>query len=142
MYKELYFFEINLIDTIDVCTDIIISLKTVNALQTRRFLQNFRFWLPYNTTQKLLASSSNFILSSNFFVYTQPISTKMRNNLHYGKCCQEVCVDEIDQYCIDYPSTPLEHVLRRISKKHHVSTRQLRRWYYHFLNWGEYQAPD
>ena len=63
----------------------------------------------------------------------------MRYNLHYGKRCQEVYVDEIDQYCIDYSSTPLDHVLRRISKKHHVSTRQLRRWYYHFLNWGEYQ---
>ena len=57
----------------------------------------------------------------------------------HGKRCQEVCIDLIDQYRTDYPTASLECILQSISTRHHVSTRHLRRWYYHYLEWGEYQ---
>ena len=52
----------------------------------------------------------------------------------HGKRSQEVCIDLIDQYQTDYPTAPLECILHSISTRHHVSTRQLCRWYYHYLH--------
>ena len=58
---------------------------------------------------------------------------------HWGIRTVEECIDSINQFTIDYESTPLEDVYRCVSPQHgNVPTRTLRRWYDHYLEWGEY----
>ena len=62
----------------------------------------------------------------------------MRCKKHYGKRTQEECVDAIAEERFNDPSVPLEDTLRRVSNTFCVPNRTLRRWYYRFLEWGEY----
>ena len=87
------------------------------------------------TTNKLLWLPPLF----HFLHLCSSIYNIVMSRRQHGKRSQEVCIDLIDQYRTDYPTAPLECILHSISTRHHVSTRQLRRWYYHYLEWGEYQ---
>ena len=62
----------------------------------------------------------------------------MPSRKYYGKRCQELCIDEVVQLTNDNPTTPLEPSLRRVSTRHFVITRTLRRWYENYLAWEEY----
>ena len=87
------------------------------------------------TTNKLLRLPPLF----HFLHLCSSIYNIVMSRRQHGKRSQEVCIDLIDQYRTDYPTASLECILQSISTRHHVSTRQLRRWYYHYLEWGEYQ---
>ena len=62
----------------------------------------------------------------------------MVSKKHHGKRCQEECIDELNQLNIDSPLVPLVYLLRLVSKRYRVHTRTLRRWFNHYLVWGEY----
>jgi len=59
-------------------------------------------------------------------------------NTHYGKRLQECCVEMIESLVIEEGiDTPLVHLLSRVFSAYRVPTRTLRRWYDHYLLWGE-----
>ena len=62
----------------------------------------------------------------------------MPSSRQYGKNVQEDCIDIIVELRYDHPAVPLEKLFRRVSSSHRVSTRTIRRWFKHYLMWGEY----
>ena len=58
---------------------------------------------------------------------------------HYGPRVEEDCIDSIVQHLYDFPSAQLEHIFQDVSPHfNNISTRTLRRWYDHYIEWGEY----
>lgn len=57
---------------------------------------------------------------------------------HFSKRAQETCIDFIDLESIGHPERSLESILQDTFARYRIPTRTLRRWYNHFINWGEY----
>jgi len=70
----------------------------------------------------------------------------MRNNKHCGKRFQEVCIEFIESEIvrdeIRDERRSLETILEFATARYHVSSRQLRWWYNHYIEWGEYPCEE
>jgi len=66
----------------------------------------------------------------------------MRSKKHCGKRFQEVCIEFIESEIvrdeIREESRSLETILQFATARYQVSSSQLRRWYNHYIEWGEY----
>ena len=51
---------------------------------------------------------------------------------------QEDTVNALVQMVHGHPTTPLKYILEILAPRHQVSMSTLRRWYIHYLAWGEY----
>ena len=57
---------------------------------------------------------------------------------HHGLRVQEGTIDAIVELSIQFPEAPLEDIYRMVSPRFNdISTRTLRRWYDHYIEWGE-----
>jgi hypothetical protein len=61
-----------------------------------------------------------------------------RSYPHHGKRVQEVLIDFIEEYLFLNPSLKKCHVIAYASTLYHVPFPTLKRWYKHFIQWGEY----
>ena len=62
----------------------------------------------------------------------------IRSCPHHGKRTQEKMIEHINEYLYWNPSAVKNHAILYVSRQYHVPLTTLKRWYRHYLEWGEY----
>ena len=66
-----------------------------------------------------------------------PRTPSSRARLHYSKGTQEDCIGFIEMRCLEYPHESFLQTLHVCREEYLVGVRTLRRWWNHYLVWGE-----
>ena len=65
-------------------------------------------------------------------------TNQRRSYPQHGKRSQEISIDFIEEYLFWNPTAKTEHALVSTSQLYHIPITTLRRWYKHYIFWGEY----
>ena len=63
----------------------------------------------------------------------------MPSRRHYGKHCEEDCIDTVVAHAQCFPEETKEHMLQHVSSTYRVSLATICCWYPHYILWGEYE---
>ena len=114
-------------------------------MTTDRFFLFLKFETStWHFTHTLIKASNQLVHSQTpsthptFLIQFFVNSTKTMPGRHYCLRVQEECIDAIVELSIQFPAAPLEHIFRMVAPRFNgIRTQNLRRWYNHYIEWGE-----